>query len=178
MKRHSIWLLCLLMFFLQSTWFNWILPVSWQSDVHVSPNIVFVLIMYVALYMGRHKALMYGLIFGILQDFMFYGHMLGVHSFAMGLTAYLLGLLQARKPYFILNITLLIGLSYIFFESIMYGTYLLFKVTHMDYLRAFTHNILPSALFSMLVALAIYLPVRKLLDNLISLKKVQEDSSR
>jgi rod shape-determining protein MreD len=178
MKRHYIWLLCLLLFFIQSTWFNWILPVSWQSNVHVSPNLVFVLIMYIALYLGRHHAMVYGLIFGMLQDFMFYGHMLGVHSFAMGLTGYLLGLLQTRKPYFILNITLLIGLSYIFFESTIYGTYLVFNVTKMDYLYALSHNILPSALFNMMFALAIYVPIRKLLDNLISLKKVQEDSER
>lgn len=176
MKRHYVWLICLLLFFIQGTWFTWILPVSWQSDVHVSPNLVFVLIMFIALYLGRHQALVYGLIFGILQDFMFYGHMIGVHSFAMGLTGYLLGLLQSRKPHFILNIMLLIGLSYLFFESIIYGSYLLFNVTKINYLYALTHNILPSSLFNMLFALAIYMPIRKLLDDLVFFKKDREDS--
>lgn len=176
MKRHVIWLICLLLFLLQGTLLNWILPSSWQSSVHVSPNFVFVIVLYIALQLGRHQALVYGLLFGLLQDFIFYGHMLGVHSFAMGLTGYLVGLLQSRRPNFIMNTVLLVGLGYIVFETIIYGAYLVFNVTKIDYLGALTHSILPSALFNMLFALAVYMPMRKLLEDLASYKKDRDDS--
>lgn len=176
MKRHFPWLLCILLFLLQGTLLIWLLPSSWQVGVHVSPNFVFVIILYIALHLGRHQALVYGLLFGMLQDFIFYGHMLGVHSFAMGLTGYLTGLLQARRPHFILNTMLLVGIGYMVFETIMYGAYRVFNVTKIDYLGALTHSILPSALFNMLFALAVYMPMRKLLEDLASFKKDRDDS--
>jgi len=173
-KRHYLWLICLLLFVLQSTIMYWLLPPSWQSVVHISPNFVFVVILFIALYKGRHHALAYGLVFGLLQDFIFYGHMIGPNSFAMGLTGYLVGLLQDRRQHFVLSTVTLVGLAYMAFESMLYGSYRLFDVTHVDFVYAVTRYMLPSALFNMLAALIFYIPMRKLLDHLSTPKKERE----
>jgi rod shape-determining protein MreD len=106
-----------------------------------------------------------------LQDFIFYGHMLGANSFAMGLTGYMAGLLQDRRQHFVLGTVSLVGLAYIVFESMLYGSYRLFNVTKIDFGYALTRYTLPSALFNMLVALIFYIPMRKLLDYLTTAKK-------
>jgi len=176
MRRHYLWLVCLLLFIVQSTLMNWLLPVSWQTNLHVSPNFVLVAILYIALFKGRHYALVYGLIFGLLQDFMFYGHMIGAHSFAMGLTGYLTGLLQSKRTSYVVSTIFIIGLAYMAFETMLYGSFRLFNITHTEYLFALTHYTLPSALFNMMAGLVFYIPLRRLLDGRLPSKKEGDDA--
>ncbi|MCR8644143.1 rod shape-determining protein MreD [Paenibacillus sp. N1-5-1-14] len=176
LRRHYRWLLLLLLFIVQGTLMPWILPESWQSSVHISPNFVLVIILYYALYLGRHQALLYGVIFGLLQDFIYYGHMIGVFSFAMGLTGYLIGLMQVFRPHFVLYTVVLIGVGVALCEMMVGSLYLLFNVTKVPYMFALTHYVLPSALFNMLFALAIYIPMRKWIDSMNLVKKEGEAS--
>lgn len=149
----------------------WLLPESWQSNVHVSPNFVLVVILYFGLYVGRHQALLYGVIFGLFQDFIYYGHMIGVFSFAMGLTGYIIGLMQVFRPHFVLYTIVLIGIGDAICEAMVGSLYLLFDVTKIPFVHAMTHFVLPSALFNMLFALAIYIPMRKWIDSMHLVKK-------
>jgi rod shape-determining protein MreD len=165
MKRHYIWMLMLGLLLLQGTVMPWVLPPSWQSSTYVVPHFTLTAVLFVGLYAGRHAALTYGIIFGLLQDFLFYGTMLGVYSFGMGLTGYLAGLLQRRVPGGLLFSMSVVGFGQFLFDAINYGLNRLFNITHWSFEQSLTLQMLPSLLFNLAFALLIYVPVRKLLER-------------
>jgi rod shape-determining protein MreD len=176
MTRHLLWLILFVIFILQGTIVTFLIPPSWQThQLYVSPHFVFVFVLFIGLFIHRHTALVYGLIFGLLHDFIYYDHMLGIYSFGMGLTGYLAGLVQRRQPNVIFYNLLIVGVSELIFEAINYGLNRLFKISAIDLQFAFFHYMLPSVLFNLLFALLIYVPARKFLDHIIPLPEGGED---
>ncbi|WNR45846.1 rod shape-determining protein MreD [Paenibacillus roseipurpureus] len=165
MNRHVIWLILFALFILQGTLIVWLLPAAWQSTVYVTPHLTLVFIMFIGLFHHRHAALIYGLIFGLLHDFIYYGAMLGVYSFGMGLVGYLAGLGQRRQPNLIFYNLLITSIGLLLFEFLNYGINRLFKLITIDLNWALTHYMLPSVLFNLLIALLCYVPIRKLLEG-------------
>ena len=164
LSKQWLWLLTFLLFIVQSTWVSWLIPESWQKQVYVAPHFTLIVTLFIGLFLHRHSALVYGLVFGLLQDFIFYGHMLGIYSFGMGLAGYLAGLMQRRQPNLLFYNMLIIGLGELLFELINYGLNRLFNTIHTDFQQAFTYYMLPSVLFNLLFALVIYVPIRKILE--------------
>lgn len=74
MQRYVISIFLFVLFLLEGTILEWIIPPVWQSKVLVAPHLVLVGVLLVALYKNRYQALAYGLAFGFLQDFIYYGH--------------------------------------------------------------------------------------------------------
>lgn len=173
--RKWLWLILLGLFILEGTLLQWIIPEVWQSKVYVAPHFILVIVLYIGLYVDRHTALVYGLVFGLLQDFMYYSPMLGPISFAMGLTGYLAGLTHRRLFSNIAVSMLVIGLGNLFFEWILYGLYRVFQVTHLDLQWAFFHQMLPSMLINLLFALIVYVPVRKLFESMQSVSSAADE---
>ncbi|MBA2939300.1 MULTISPECIES: rod shape-determining protein MreD [Paenibacillus] len=165
MTRHLLWLILLGLFILQGSIVVWLIPSAWQSSVHVTPHFTLVFILFIGLFHHRHSALIYGLLFGLLHDFNYYGAMLGVYSFGMGLTGYLAGLAQRRQPNLIFYNLLIIGVGLLLFEFIDFGINHLFKLIDIELKFALTHYMLPSVLFNLLFALICYVPIRKLLEG-------------
>ncbi|TXK84725.1 rod shape-determining protein MreD [Paenibacillus sp. N3.4] len=165
MTRHVLWLILFGLFILQGTIIGWLIPSAWQSAVFVAPHFTLVLILFIGLFRHRHSALIYGLLFGLLHDFIYYGSMLGVYSFGMGLTAYLAGLAQRRQPNLVFYNLLITGMGLVLFELINYGINRLFKLIDINLEFALTHYMLPSVLFNLLFALICYVPARKLLEG-------------
>jgi rod shape-determining protein MreD len=174
-KRNWLWLILTGLFILEGTLLQWMIPSIWQSKVYVAPHFILVIVLYIGLYVNRHTALLYGLIFGFLQDMLYYSPMLGPISFAMGLTGYLAGLTHRRLYSNILVSMLVIALGNLFFESIIYGLYRLFQITHLDLQWAFFHQMLPSMLINLLFALLVYVPVRKLFESIPSAQSDSEE---
>ncbi|WP_231571134.1 rod shape-determining protein MreD [Gordoniibacillus kamchatkensis] len=83
-KNHYTWLLLFGLLLVQGTVMPWVLPPAWQSSTFVVPHFTLTAVLFIGLFTGRHAALVYGIIFGLLQDFLFYGTMLGVYSFGSG----------------------------------------------------------------------------------------------
>lgn len=166
MQRYRIFFLLFALFLLEGTIIEWIIPPVWQSSVLVSPHLVLVGVLFVTIHKNRHYGLAFGLGFGFLQDFIYYGHALGVYSFSMGLVGYLLGLLF-RTPLpglFVYLLTVMIG-SFMY-DSLVYGIYRFFLgVVQVGYEWTFLHQVLPSLLFNVCVALLVYIPARKWLDD-------------
>ncbi|MGG1515777.1 rod shape-determining protein MreD [Paenibacillus oryzisoli] len=165
MNRHVIWLILLGLLIVQGSLLVWILPSSWQSNVYVTPHLMLVFILFIGLFHHRHAALIYGLVFGLLHDFTYYGAMLGVYSFGMGLTGYLAGLVQRRQPNLIFYNLVITAVGLFLFECINYGINRLFKLITVDFQFALTHYMLPTVLFNLLIALICYVPIRKLLEG-------------
>lgn len=176
MTRHLLWVLLLFIFLIEGTIVSLMIPESWQSSlVFVSPHFNLVIVLFIGLYIHRHTALVYGLVFGLLHDFIYYGHMIGIYCFGMGLAGYLAGLLQRRQPNLIFYNLLIIGLGQLLFQMMNYGLNRLFNIVDTDFRFAMTHYMLPSVLFNLLFALAIYVPMRKLMEKLTPVPEEAED---
>lgn len=165
--RHLLWIILLVLFIIQGSVVTWLIPSSWQNQVYVAPHFTLVFVLFIGLFHNRHTALIYGLIFGLLQDFNYYSSMLGTYSFGMGLSGYLTGLVQRRQPNLIFYNLLITGMGLLLFELINYGINRVFKLISIDFQLALTHYMLPSVLFNLLFALLCYVPVRKLMESIV-----------
>ncbi|WP_410514322.1 rod shape-determining protein MreD [Paenibacillus sp. BR2-3] len=159
MRRSVLILLLFLVFILEGTVLPWIIPDAWQ--MRIIPDLVFISILFVAIYHHRHTALLLGLSFGMLHDIVFYGRILGAHSFAMGLSAYLIGLLfqTPRAPLPLMMTVVLLGS--LLQNSILFGIYSVFKLNQQPYNWALLDYMLPTMLFHFAIALILYIPLRR-----------------
>lgn len=174
-KFHIIWLASLVFFLLETTVFHWIIPLSWQDNITISPRFVMTIVLFVALFGGRHFALLLGLVFGFLYDIVFYGYMIGPYAFGMGLIGYLTGLLFNKgADRFITTVVIIIG-GLLSFEMINFSIYRLFRIVEFTLSATFVQHILPSLLMNTLFTLIVYSPMRFILEKLDSRKKERED---
>jgi rod shape-determining protein MreD len=154
--------LTVLLFMLETTVVPWLIPEPMYG--RIAPHFVFVAALYAGLYAGRHAALFMGFIFGLLQDIVFYGHLLGVHTLLMGAIAYLTGFLLEGKRIPMLAALAVIGLGCFLYDSAAYGIYRVFRVTHETFEFVLLHSIAPSLFLQIGFALAVYVPARRLLE--------------
>src|SRR5690554_712688 len=120
-QRNLLWLTLIVLFILETTIFHWIIPLSWQENMHISPHFMLIVILFISLYVNRHLALILGLVFGLLQDIVFYGYMIGPNAFGIGLVGYLIGYMfrRANANFFVAIPIIMLGvLSY---SMIIYG---------------------------------------------------------
>lgn len=174
MKLKLLWLLLFVCFLIEGTLYHWLIPARWQESAHVVPLFVLTVVVYASLYIHRHYALFLGLIFGLLQDVIFYGHMLGIHMFSYGLTGYLIGLLASgsRGSRMTFTLTLsMVGASILIYESITYALYSLFQLADVSIIWFLWRQVVPTVLFNLLFALAVYIPLRKYLEQKKSVKE-------
>ena len=133
MKKRYIGLILLFFFLLEGTLFYWILPAEWQTKLMIAPQLAFVGIILIAVLRNRHLALALGLVFGLLHDIVYESPMIGAHGFSMAIVAYAAG---ATARWFKLNIALtffIISLSIVFYDSLVFLLYRLFRITSMTF---------------------------------------------
>lgn len=164
MRRSVLVLLLFLLFIVEGTIMPWLLPDAWE--MRIIPNLVFIVILFVTVYHHRHTALILGLTFGMLHDVVFYGRILGAHSFAMGVSAYLIGLIfqLPRAPLPLMMTVVLLGS--LLEDSVLFAIYSVFNLSRVSYDWALLHHMLPTMLFHFAVALLLYVPLRKQIEQL------------
>lgn len=172
-RGHILILLLFVLFIVEGTIIPWLIPGGWQY--RLSPNLVFIVILFVSVYYHRHTALVLGIIFGLLHDIIFYGAMIGPYSFAMGCAAYLMGLIfQApRAPMPIMMTVVLLGS--LLFDSTLFGIYQLFQLNVHSFNWALTQYMIPNLCVHFLFALIIYVPMRKQFELLGGRPKKEEN---
>jgi rod shape-determining protein MreD len=152
----------------------WLVPSGWSE--RLLPHFAFIMTMFAAFFGGRHKAFAFGLGFGLLQDSLNYGHLLGAYGFGMGLIGYLAGLVSEHRK---MTIPYLIGMMALgggLLDSLVFFAYKMFRLTHLTYGYVFYWQIAPTLLLQLFVALALYSPVRRFLVK-ASLSSSSEDNS-
>lgn len=172
MRKPVLILLLFLLFIIEGTILPWLIPDAWQ--MRLIPNLVFVVILFVTVYHHRHTALVLGLVFGMLHDIVFYGRILGAHSFAMGVSAYLIGLIfqSPRTPLPLMMTVVLLGS--LLEDSIRYAIYSVFNLSNEPYNWALLHHMLPTMLLHFAVGLILYVPLRKQLELLKKEERKEE----
>ena len=155
--------LCMLgLFMLEGTIVPWLIPGS--LDGRLIPHFIFVIVLLSALYGNRHQALILGAGFGLLQDVVYYGNLMGAHFFIMGLTGYFTGVLLERKRVTIMMALSVIGFGCILYDTALYFIYNVFRITNTTYAWSLLHHILPSLFLQLAFALAFYVPVRRIFE--------------
>jgi len=163
-RRILIWLAFFLLFIFEGAVFPWIIPVDWQSKAGLIPHLVLVGVFYLSIYANRHEALLFGLFFGLLQDIAYYGHMLGPHSFCMGMAGYLTNIAIRRIHIHLMSTLTIMALGSFIYDATIYGIYRLFQVISVPFAWTVTHQILPTMLIAVLTALLLYVPARQYLE--------------
>lgn len=164
----------MLLFFLsEGTIFYWLLPDGMVG--RIVPHFTLAFVLFAALYRGRHSALFLGFSFGLLQDMAFYGQIIGVHAFTMGLVGYLTGLLMERKRSTLMMALTMIGMSTLVYDTIVYFIYRIFRLTDQTFDWALSHHIVPSLMLQLLFALAMYVPARRWFEGSLKPKTEEEE---
>lgn len=164
MRRSVLILVLFLLFIIEGTILPWLIPDAWQ--MRIVPNLVLIVILFVTVYHHRHTALILGLSFGMLHDVVFYGRILGAHSFTIGLSAYLIGLVfqLPRAPLPLMMTVVLLGS--LLEDSMLFGIYSVFNLEQQPYNWALLHHMLPTMLFHFAAGLVLYVPLRRQLELL------------
>jgi rod shape-determining protein MreD len=177
--KARYWLLITLALFffslIESSLLPWLIPPEWRSELFVYPKLVLIGLVFLAIFTNRRMGLFFGLAFGLFQDVVFYGHMIGVNSFTYGLAAYLAGLLVRPNLIGLFSVFILQLLSLFLYETSTYALYRLFSVTDADFGWVFINGMLPSMLISLFLALALYIPTRKWLETTNSERDADEE---
>jgi rod shape-determining protein MreD len=164
-RHYWIALAVLGCFVLEGTLVEWVIPPTWQTKVYVVPHLVLIAVLYISMFTNRYLGLTYGLAFGLLQDVIYYGHSIGVYSFSLGLVGYAAGLSFRRAQFGIVTSLLVALFGLLLYETMIFGIYRVFlNVIRLTMEWAFLHQMLPSTLFNLLLALALYVPARKWLE--------------
>ena len=153
-----------LCFLIQGTILKWIIPASWQSDLVVAPQLTLVIVLMIGLYGNRYWALMAGLSLGLLQDIVFYGPMIGTYTFTLGLMGYLAGLAGLRRGSGVVMGMAFVAAGDLLFHFILFSIYRLFQLSHMPLSFLFFRQMIPTLLFDLLFAFAIFAVVRHKLE--------------
>ncbi|TJY41444.1 rod shape-determining protein MreD [Cohnella pontilimi] len=139
----------------------WLVPVEWSG--RLVPHLTFVLTVLVASFAGRHRAFLFGLGFGLIGDILYYGNLIGPYAFGMGLVGYAAGLMLERGIPTLASVLGATAAGSLALSTIVYMIYRLFRLTNWSYGYAFYWYMAPSLLLEILIALALYLPARRLL---------------
>ncbi|MFD2612570.1 rod shape-determining protein MreD [Paenibacillus gansuensis] len=172
--RRNLILILLALFVLEGSVLPWLIPGSWQEQVRLAPHLVFVFIIYIALYINRYYALTFGLMFGALHDMIYYGHMLGNYTFSMAVVAYLAGLLLGRGASGLAQTLFAVLVFNFLLDSLIFGIYTLFSKVNVEYTWAVLHQIIPSLFLNVLFALIIYIPARRFLEGTLRPPREEE----
>jgi rod shape-determining protein MreD len=162
-----------LFFVIESTLVPWLIPSSLAGRLY--PHFTFVFVLYIALYGTRHKALMLGLLFGLLQDVVFYGNLLGLHSFAMGLIGYVTGLLAEKRKVTMMSALFTITLCCIVYEIIIFAVYRVFWFTRESFGYAMVNHMMLSTFLQLGFALAVYVPARRWVQSAIPVRQPENE---
>lgn len=168
--------LLFLLFIIEGTIIPWLIPGAWQT--RVVPHLTYIAILFYAVYDNRHSALILGLTFGLLQDVVYYGALIGAYSFAMGFSCYILGLIfrsqRGRASMPLMMIVVMLGS--LLLDTILFGTYSLFELTHQPLTWALMNHIIPTLFVHFAFALIIYVPLRRQLE-IITKRRSSEDNA-
>ncbi|XID96017.1 rod shape-determining protein MreD [Paenibacillaceae bacterium WGS1546] len=159
MRMNRVVLIGLVLVIVENAIVPWLVPSVWSE--RLLPHLAFVMTLFVAAFAGRHPAFLYGLGFGLLQDLLAYGYLIGPYGFGMGLIGYLAGLLAEYKTYTIGMFAGALAAFGTLLDSIVYLIYRLFSLTKLDYSYVFYWQIAPTALLQLLIGLLLYVPARR-----------------
>lgn len=145
MMRSIIPLIAILLFFMEPV-FSLFSPIAYGEDFYILvPRFVIVHLIFVAIYVNKKQAIIYGIIFGLLYD-MFYIDIIGLYAFLYPLICFfaanIIRLLYKNIVIVMIITLLLIGLL----ELFSYGFASLIMITSIGFNEFLTSRLVPTIL--------------------------------
>lgn len=143
MMRSIIPLVAVLLFFMEPV-FSLFSPISYGDELYILvPRFVIVHLIFIAIYVNKKQAIMYGIIFGLLYD-MFYIDIIGLYAFLYPLICFfaasIIRILYKNIVTVMIVTILLIGLL----ELFSYGFASLIMITSISFNEFLTSRLLPT----------------------------------
>lgn len=171
-----VWLPVLTFFFFvfDGTVMQVIFPEGTGTPYVLIPRFTMIIILFIAFFMSRSTALLYGLIFGFLTDIV-YSDIIGVYFFSMAFTAYLMASISKIFRTSLLAVFLLGLLGVVLVEFQAYGMYSIVGITHVSLDEFLYVRLFPSLVLNGLFIIVMYVPMKKLFAALKAAKQRQSD---
>ncbi|MCG7380105.1 MULTISPECIES: rod shape-determining protein MreD [Paenibacillus] len=174
-RKQVLILLLFVLFIAEGTILPLLIPEAWQ--MRISANLVYIVILFFAVYHHRHTALVLGILFGLLHDVVFYGEMIGPYGFSMGLSAYMIGLIfQAPRAPLPIMVTV-VFLGSLLNDTVLFFLYKLFRLNHVTFDWALFEYMIPNLFIHFVFTLIIYVPLRKQLEQITKRQKKPQEAS-
>lgn len=161
MRQRLLFILFLLLLFvIEGTWLQWMVPDVWGADWTFVPASSLIVVMLVSIYFGPHQGILYGALLGLMYDLAF-GHIIGSYVFSVAFIAYFSGqfMQQFQRHSFLILVTVTAGI--VLHILIIYGLYTLFGVTWFPFRWMVFRLLLPSVLFNLLFAIILLRPIKR-----------------
>lgn len=153
------------LFLLEGTLLQWLVPDSWGTTWTFVPALSFVAILLVAIFFDERRGLIYAALFGLMHDLAF-GLMLGAYTFSYVLITYYVSsvIKQFHQSNVFVVVTVVLGV--ILQVASVYGLFVLFGVTQMDWRLMLYRVLIPTAVFNLLFVLVMLQPLKVWVNKL------------
>ncbi|UFJ39054.1 rod shape-determining protein MreD [Brevibacillus humidisoli] len=174
MPRLILTLTLLVLFLLEGTVLQLLLPDTWGLTWEAVPRFVLVGVVLIGLFLNRRESLIYGMVFGFLHDVL-YNQIIGVHTLTMMVAGYFAGLalLLFHRSLAVAFVTLTLVLFG--HEWLLYSLYRLFFPIDVDVQWMLRQQILPTVGLNLLFAVLIYFPLSKIAAGVNAKKEMKLD---
>lgn len=145
----SIFLVFLIIYFLQSNFFNWF------TIAGVKPNLFIILVLFLGLFLGKYYGFGIGVVVGLLLDF-FIGKIIGLNAIALGIGGFLAGEFNKHfsKESKMTIMLMIMGATFIC-ELIVYTLQIILLHSQINILR-FLKIILIEIIYNTIIIIIIY----------------------
>ncbi|SFA38794.1 rod shape-determining protein MreD [Parageobacillus thermantarcticus] len=136
-----------------------------------APRFFLVFLVFTAIYIGQTRAMVYGLIFGVLYDCV-YTELLGVYAFAFPLIAYIVAkAMKVLHPHWLIACFLSL-FSIAILELYVYGIQLLIGRTNMPFQMFCLQRLSPTLLLNVVFLVLLSYPLKQ---QLVKIKRLEQE---
>ncbi|QKS71845.1 rod shape-determining protein MreD [Paenalkalicoccus suaedae] len=157
--RASVILVLLFLFLFEGTVFQIFAPDLRGADYQLIPRFMFMLILFTGIFRGRSHGLFYGIVLGLLYDIV-YSPILGIYTFGMGFTAYLLSISTMYVKNRLPLVVFIIVDGVVMLEYYVYGMMSLLSITDLSHENILTMRFIPSFIMNGVVIAVLAFPLR------------------
>ena len=169
MIRSIIPLVAVLLFFLEPV-FSLFSPIDVSDNLYVLvPRFVIVYLIFIAVYYSRQRAIIYGIVFGLLYD-MFYIDIIGLYAFLYPLICFIAAGIIRYVHKHIITVILLTLLLIALLEVLSYSFVSLIALTSIEPDVFISTRLVPTMIGNSLFVIMFGWIFKKLIDNRVLLK--------
>lgn len=174
MKRFLLAFIIFFAFLFESIFVELVPAERFGIDRFFVPRFTIVLIMLIAFFYNRNKAILYAIIFGLLFDII-YTDIIGVYMFSFPLIVYIISLFKKVLHTNLLVVFFVVVVGIGLLEVLIYGILYLVNVTNIDWNQFMYTRLFPTLVLNGVFLIVIYYPMKKFLSKLEKLENKEND---
>lgn len=170
MIRSVVPIIALLLFFLEPV-FSLFSPIAIGDGLFtLVPRFVIVYLIFIAVYYSRQRAIIYGIVFGLLYD-VFYIDIIGLYAFLYPLICYIAAVIIRYVYKHIVTVMVLALLLIALLEVLSYSFASIIAITSMEPKDFMTSRLIPTMIANSIFVVMFGWIIKKLLDNRVLLRR-------